>query len=127
MTASGEGKSTEASFVPERHWGLARLNAVEVMALVVGIALCSIGRIGVIVGVPIALGALYSGFFVKPRFVRGILFRPLPALRGDDVGDALSGEGRLPELRRVRFGQGQPFHGGPGGARKGSLGDPLGF
>jgi hypothetical protein len=69
MTAA---KSTEAEFIPEKHWGLAKLNAVEIMALVVGAALCSIGKIGVLFGVPIALGALYSGFFIAPKFKRGI-------------------------------------------------------
>ena len=67
MSVSTDTKSTEANFVPEKHWGLAKFSAVELMALVVGIALCSIGTIGIIVGVPIALGALYSGFFVAPR------------------------------------------------------------
>ena len=72
MTASAEGKSTEASFIPEKRWGLAKLNAVEIMALVVGVALCSLGKFGMVVGIPIALGALYSGFFVTPKFKRGI-------------------------------------------------------
>ncbi|HLG86173.1 MAG TPA: hypothetical protein VKZ79_03145 [Alphaproteobacteria bacterium] len=65
-------KSTEAEFIPEKHWGLAKLNAVEIMAVVVGVALCSIGKIGMVFGIPIALGALYSGLFVQPKYKRGI-------------------------------------------------------
>ena len=78
MAAPMDTKSTEANFVPEKHWGLAKLNAVELMALVVGVALCSIGTIGVIIGVPMALGALYSGFFVVPRLTRGLYLGKCP-------------------------------------------------
>lgn len=78
MAGSADMKSTEANFVSEKHWGLAKLNAVELMALVVGVALCSVGTIGVIAGVPIALGALYSGFFTTPRFKRGLYLGKCP-------------------------------------------------
>ena len=78
MAVTADRKTTEATFKAERRWGLARLSAAELMILVVGIALCSTGTYGVMVGVPIALGALYSGLFVPPRMQRGLYLGRCP-------------------------------------------------
>jgi hypothetical protein len=46
--------------------------------MITGVALCSIGPMGVIAGVPIALAGFYSGFFVKPKVQRGLYIGPCP-------------------------------------------------
>jgi DNA-directed RNA polymerase subunit RPC12/RpoP len=83
MTGPADSKSTEATFKPEKHWGLAKLSAVELMVLVIGVALCSTGRIGMLIGIPVALGALYSGFFMAPKFKRGIYVGQCPHCGAD--------------------------------------------
>jgi len=83
MTGPADPKSTQAAFRPEKHWGLAKLNAVELMVLVSGVALCSTGRIGTLIGIPVALGALYSGFFIAPKFQRGVYVGPCPHCGAD--------------------------------------------
>ena len=109
MLVTADGKSTEATFVPERRRGLAKLSAAELMILVVGIALCSTGTLGVMIGIPVALGALYSGFFVAPKVQRGLYLGYCPhcgaaisAMPYQDALDCPSCDGHI-ERKDGRF------------------------
>jgi hypothetical protein len=71
-------KSTPANFVPETPKGLAKPSAIEWMVMVTGVALCSVGNWGYFIGIPIALGGVYSGFFVAPKVKRGLYLGDCP-------------------------------------------------
>jgi DNA-directed RNA polymerase subunit RPC12/RpoP len=71
-------KSTPAPFVPnDRRW-LKRFNAIEILAVLIGLAACSTGLIGAIVGVPIILAAIYSAIFIPPKVNRGLYIGKCP-------------------------------------------------
>ncbi len=81
MGMAGQAKDggwTQAEFVPEIRGGLARPTAVEWMVMITGIALCSVGDWGVYIGIPVALGGVYSGFFRAPNVRRGLYVGPCP-------------------------------------------------
>jgi len=70
---TSEPKSTPAPFQPnDRRW-LKRFNAIEILGVLVGLAACSTGTIGTIIGVPVILAALYSAFFIPPKINRGFI------------------------------------------------------
>jgi hypothetical protein len=73
-----EPKSTPASFQPNPKRFLARFNAIEILSVLIGVALCSLGWIGAIVGVPVVLMAIYSAFFIPPKINRGLYIGQCP-------------------------------------------------
>jgi DNA-directed RNA polymerase subunit RPC12/RpoP len=71
-------KSTPAPFVPnDRRW-LKRFNAIEILAVLVGLAACSTGLIGTVIGVPIILASIYSAVFIPPKVNRGLYIGKCP-------------------------------------------------
>jgi hypothetical protein len=85
LTVSSEPKWTPAPFQPfDRRW-LKRFNAIEILSVLVGLAACSTGLIGTIIGVPIILAALYSAIFIPPKVNRGLYIGKCP-----HCGDAMS-------------------------------------
>jgi hypothetical protein len=75
---ASEPKSTEATFVPNPTRGLARFNAIEITIVLLGLSLCSLGTIGMVVGIPIVLAAIYSAYFIPPKFNRGLYLGKCP-------------------------------------------------
>lgn len=78
-----ELKSTEATFVPNPTRGLARFNAIEITLVVFGTALCSLGTVALIVGVPLILAGIYSAYFIPPKFNRGLYLGKCPHCGAD--------------------------------------------
>ena len=77
-TVTSDTKSTPAPFQPnDRRW-LKRFNAIEILGVLVGLAACSLGPIGAIVGVPMILAALYSAIFIPPKINRGLYIGKCP-------------------------------------------------
>jgi len=64
--------STPAPFRPANRRGLRAFNALEILAVLVGICFWSTGPTGMMIGIPIILGAFYSAFFIPPKVERGI-------------------------------------------------------
>jgi predicted RNA-binding Zn-ribbon protein involved in translation (DUF1610 family) len=80
---TSEPKSNPAPFQPnDRRW-LKRFNAIEILCVLIGVAACSLGLIGVIVGVPIVLAALYSAVFIPPKINRGLYIGKCPHCDAD--------------------------------------------
>ena len=78
LIVTSEPKSTPAPFQPnDRRW-LKRFNAIEILGVLVGLAACSTGTIGTIIGVPVILAALYSAFFIPPKINRGLYIGKCP-------------------------------------------------
>ena len=76
-------KSTIAPFHPnDRSW-LKRFNAIEILGVLVGVAACSLGLIGVIIGVPMILAAIYSAVFIPPKVNRGLYIGKCPHCDAD--------------------------------------------
>jgi hypothetical protein len=78
-----EPKSTPAPFQPNTTKYLARFNAIEILAVLLGLAACSFGLIGTIVGVPVVLIAIYSAFFIPPKINRGLYIGKCPHCGAD--------------------------------------------
>jgi hypothetical protein len=76
-------KSTPAPFQPNPTKWLARFNAIEILAVLIGVAACSLGLIGAIIGVPIVLVAIYSAFFIPPKINRGLYIGQCPHCGAD--------------------------------------------
>ncbi len=75
---SSEPKSTPAPFQPfDRRW-FKRFNAIEILAVLLGLAVCSLGAIGMILGVPLIAAALYSAVFIPPKINRGLYIGKCP-------------------------------------------------
>ena len=82
-TVTSDTKSTPAPFQPnDRRW-LKRFNAIEILGVLVGLAACSLGPIGAIVGVPMILAALYSAIFIPPKINRGLYIGKCPHCSAD--------------------------------------------
>jgi DNA-directed RNA polymerase subunit RPC12/RpoP len=78
-----EPKSNPAPFQPnDRRW-LKRFNAIEILGVLFGVAACSLGLIGVIVGVPLILAAIYSAVFIPPKINRGLYIGKCPHCDAD--------------------------------------------
>lgn len=75
---SGDDKSTEAFFEPWQTALLHKPSALEWLAILGGIGLCSTGIIGIIIGAPLAFYGIVSGFFIRSRIVRGTWFGLCP-------------------------------------------------
>jgi len=82
---TSEPKSTPAPFQPFDRRGFKRFNAIEILSVLVGLAACSTGLIGTIIGVPIILAAVYSAIFIPPKINRGLYIGTCP-----HCGDAMS-------------------------------------
>jgi DNA-directed RNA polymerase subunit RPC12/RpoP len=78
-----EPKSTPAPFQPNPTKYLARFNAIEILAVLLGVAACSLGLIGIVVGVPVVLIAVYSAFFIPPKINRGLYIGKCPHCGAD--------------------------------------------
>jgi len=75
---ASEPKSTEATFAPNPTRGLARFNAIEITLVLLGISLSSLGTLWMIAGIPIVLVAIYSAYFIPPKFNRGLYLGKCP-------------------------------------------------
>ncbi len=75
---STEAKSTPAPFQPNDRKLLKRFNALEILAVLLGTAACSIGPTGMAIGIPVILAALYSAFFIPPKVDRGLYIGKCP-------------------------------------------------
>ncbi len=80
---TGEPKSTPAPFQPNNRKWLARFNAIEILAVLMGIAACSTGTIGLVIGVSMILAALYSAIFIPPKVNRGLYIGKCPHCGAD--------------------------------------------
>ncbi|MDB5395772.1 MAG: hypothetical protein JWM91_3278 [Rhodospirillales bacterium] len=78
MTLTNESKSTPAPFQPNDRRGLKRFNAIEILAILLGLGACSIGLIGAIIGIPMILAAIYSAVFIPPKVNRGLYIGKCP-------------------------------------------------
>jgi hypothetical protein len=78
-----EAKSTPAPFQPNNRKWFARFNALEILAVLIGLAACSVGPIGVAIGVPVILAALYSAIFIPPKVDRGLYIGKCPHCGAD--------------------------------------------
>ncbi len=78
-----ELRSTPAPFQPNSRKGLARFNALEILAVLAGICLCSTGTIGLVAGGAVILAALYSGLFIPPKIDRGLYIGKCPHCGAD--------------------------------------------
>jgi DNA-directed RNA polymerase subunit RPC12/RpoP len=78
-----ETKSTPAPFQPNPTKYLARFNAIEILAVLLGVAACAFGPIGMIVGIPVVLIAIYSAFFIPPKINRGLYIGKCPHCDAD--------------------------------------------
>ena len=76
---AGDGGSTEAFFEPWQVAILHKPSALEWVAMLAGVGLCSTGMIGVVIGIPLAVFGFINGFFVRPRIVRGTWFGLCPS------------------------------------------------
>jgi DNA-directed RNA polymerase subunit RPC12/RpoP len=75
---TSESRSTPAPFQPNPTRWLARFNAIEILAVLLGVAACAFGIIGVVIGVPVVLAAIYSAFFIPPKINRGLYIGKCP-------------------------------------------------
>ncbi len=76
-------KSNPAPFQPfDRSW-LKRFNAIEILGVLVGVSICSLGLFGAIIGVPMVLAALYSAIFIPPKINRGLYIGKCPHCGAD--------------------------------------------
>lgn len=83
MIVTSESKSTPAPFQPnDRRW-LRRFNAIEILSVLVGLAACSTGLIGAIIGIPVVLAAIYSAVFIPPKVNRGLYIGKCPHCGAD--------------------------------------------
>jgi hypothetical protein len=73
-----EPKWTDAPFQPNSTKLLARPNGLEWLAFIIGLAFCSTGAMGAVIGVPIVLAALYSAFLIPPKVNRGLYIGKCP-------------------------------------------------
>jgi hypothetical protein len=78
-----EPKSTPAPFQPNPTKYLARFNAIEILGVLFGVAACAFGPIGMIIGIPVALIAIYSAFFIPPKINRGLYIGKCPHCDAD--------------------------------------------
>ena len=76
-------KSTIAPFHPNDRSGLKRFNAIEILAVLLGVASCAMGMIGIVVGVPLILAGLYSAIFIPPKVNRGLYIGKCPHCGAD--------------------------------------------
>lgn len=80
---TSETRSTPAPFQPnDRRW-LKRFNAIEILLVLAGLAASSTGAIGMIIGIPLILAALYSAFFIPPKINRGLYIGKCPHCGAD--------------------------------------------
>lgn len=80
---TSELKSTPAPFQPnDRRW-LKRFNAVEILVVLLGLAACSTGMTGLVIGVPMVLAAVYSAVFIPPKVNRGLYIGKCPHCGAD--------------------------------------------
>jgi hypothetical protein len=80
---TSEPNSTPAPFQPnDRRW-LKRFNAVEILVVLLGLAACSLGMIGMVIGVPMVLAAIYSAVFIPPKVNRGLYIGKCPHCGAD--------------------------------------------
>jgi len=76
-------KSTPAPFQPnDRKW-LKGFNVIEILGVLFGLALCSMGTIGLAVGAALMLASLYSAIFVPPKVNRGLYIGKCPHCSAD--------------------------------------------
>jgi predicted RNA-binding Zn-ribbon protein involved in translation (DUF1610 family) len=80
---SAELKTTEARFQPNSRKWLGAFNAIEIGVVLLGLSLSSTGTIGMIVGVPLILGAIYSAFFIPSKINRGLYLGKCPHCGAD--------------------------------------------
>jgi hypothetical protein len=78
-----EPKSTPAPFQPNNRKFLARFNALEILAVLIGLSACSTGTIGLVIGVPVILAALYSAIVIPPKVDRGLYIGKCPHCGAD--------------------------------------------
>ncbi len=78
-----EPRSTPAPFQPNDRSGLKRFNAIEILAILLGVAACAMGMIGVAIGVPLILAGLYSAIFIPPKVNRGLYIGKCPHCGAD--------------------------------------------
>jgi predicted RNA-binding Zn-ribbon protein involved in translation (DUF1610 family) len=78
-----EPKSTPAPFQPNNRKLLARFNALEILAVLIGLSACSTGTIGLAIGVPVILAALYSAIVIPPKVDRGLYIGKCPHCGAD--------------------------------------------
>jgi hypothetical protein len=83
LTLSTEQKSTLAPFHPNDRSGLKRFNAIEILAVLLGVASCAMGTIGIAIGVPLILAGLYSAIFIPPKINRGLFIGKCPHCGAD--------------------------------------------
>jgi hypothetical protein len=67
-TAPAGDRSTPATFHPARLWGPQKLSAPAILFILIGIALCSTGSIGTVIGIPLAI----ASYFIFPKRVEGV-------------------------------------------------------
>jgi predicted RNA-binding Zn-ribbon protein involved in translation (DUF1610 family) len=78
-----EPKSTPAPFQPNPTKYLARFNAIEILGVLIGVAACAMGIIGIVIGVPLVLIAIYSALFIPPKINRGLYIGKCPHCGAD--------------------------------------------
>jgi hypothetical protein len=78
VNVTTEPRSTPAPFQPNNRAWLARFNALEILAVLLGIAICSTGTIGLGIGAVIILAAIYSAIFIPPKVDRGLYIGACP-------------------------------------------------
>jgi DNA-directed RNA polymerase subunit RPC12/RpoP len=79
-----EPKSTPAPFQPNTKKWLARFNAIEILGVLVGLAICSLGSFWPAIGSAMVLAAIYSAYFIPPKINRGLYIGKCPHC-GDDM------------------------------------------
>ncbi len=83
MDTDAEPNSTPAPFQPnDRRW-LKKFNALEILAVLLGTALCAMGTIGIVIGVVLIIGGLYSAVFIPPKVNRGLYIGKCPHCGAD--------------------------------------------
>jgi hypothetical protein len=80
---TNELKSTPAPFQPANRKWFARFNAIEILVILVGISACSTGTVGMIIGIPLILAAIYSAVFIPPKVNRGLYIGKCPHCGAD--------------------------------------------
>jgi len=78
-----ETKSTPAPFQPSNRKWFARFNAIEILVILAGLGAWSTGTVGMIIGIPLILAALYSAFFIPPKVNRGLYIGQCPHCGAD--------------------------------------------
>jgi len=76
---ASEPNSTQTIFQPNSRKGLARFNVIEIAVVLLGLSLWSTGTTGMIIGIPLILGALYSAVFIPPKYNRGLHLGTCPS------------------------------------------------